>query len=76
MKVRKKSQLTGIIHEMEIPVTEEQLILWNNGGLIQNVMPALSENEREFLITGITKEEWDEMIRDVEEDDDDTYAPC
>ena len=75
MKVRKKSQLTGVVHEMEIPVTEEQLILWGEGNLIQDVMPNLSDNEREFLISGITEAEWDERIKDDEEEDN-RYIPC
>ena len=29
--------------------------------LIQDAMPRLNENEREFIISGITKEEWDSM---------------
>jgi hypothetical protein len=34
--------------------------MWEGGELIQNVMPELSPEEREFLISGITPKEWDE----------------
>tara|TARA_R100000234_G_C4931634_1_gene148761 strand:+ start:601 stop:747 length:147 start_codon:yes stop_codon:yes gene_type:complete len=44
---------------MEIDVTEEQIALWESGVLIQNAMPNLSADEREFIKTGITPEEWD-----------------
>ena len=44
---------------MEIDVTEEQIALWESGTLIQNAMPNLSADEREFIKTGITPEEWD-----------------
>ena len=32
--------------------------------LIQNAMPNLSADEREFLMTGITPEEWAELSED------------
>ena len=62
MLVGKKSQLSGKSHEMEIDVSEKQITLWMEGELIQNVMPNLSPNEREFLMTGITPAEWDEAF--------------
>lgn len=60
MLIEKKSILTGVVRTKEIDVTEEQLKAWQEGGLIQNVMPSLSPSDREFLMTGITDEEWDE----------------
>jgi len=45
---------------MEIDVTLEQLRSWQvDGVLIQNAMPHLTSDEREFIKTGITPEEWD-----------------
>ena len=32
------------------------------GELIQNAFPMLSADEREFIMTGCTPEEWDEMF--------------
>lgn len=40
------------------------LSLYDNGILIQDAFPFLKENEREFLITGITEEEWNSMFDD------------
>lgn len=57
----RRSIYSGIIRTREINVTEEQLIAWNNGMLIQLAMPDISNEEREFILTGITGEEWDEM---------------
>jgi hypothetical protein len=34
------------------------LIQWERGVLIQDAMPHLSPDEREFLMTGITPDEW------------------
>ena len=62
MLVGKKSQLSGKSHEMEIDVSEKQITLWMEGALIQDVMPDLNPDEREFLMTGITPAEWDEAF--------------
>ena len=62
MLVGRKSMFTGVKSEMEIDVSEKQITLWMEGELIQNVMPNLSPNEREFLMTGITPAEWNEMV--------------
>ena len=56
------SQLSGKTHSMEIDVSEKQIALWREGALIQDVMPSLSADEREFLMTGITPDEWNEMF--------------
>lgn len=55
--------LTGIVHTLDLSVTQEQLNLRQDGALIQDVMPNLSAEEREFIITGITPKEWDDMTR-------------
>ena len=62
MLVGKKSQLSGKSHEMEIDVSEKQITLWMEGALIQDVMPNLTPDEREFIMTGITPAEWDEAF--------------
>jgi hypothetical protein len=59
MQITRTSGFSGVEHTREIDVTEEQLQRWQNGELIQNVMPHLSADDREFLMTGITPEEWD-----------------
>jgi hypothetical protein len=58
MLITKTSPFTGKMHTIDIPVTEEQLANWRLGALIQNAMPNLTAAEREFLMTGITPEEW------------------
>ena len=60
MKITRTSTLSGKTHSMEIEVTQEQLRSWRQDGvLIQNAMPNLSADEREFIMTGITPAEWD-----------------
>jgi hypothetical protein len=62
MRVTKVSSLTGVTHQKEIDVTKEQLIRHANGELIQDVCPDLSPEDREYLITGVTNEEWRQHI--------------
>jgi len=62
MKIVRKSPFTGKMHQLEIDVTQEQLDSWRAGELIQNAMPNLSPEDREFIMTGITPEEWNELF--------------
>jgi hypothetical protein len=59
MIVRRTSPFSGEVNEVDLDVTEGQLRDWEAGGLIQEVFPHLSADEREFIMTGITPEEWD-----------------
>ncbi len=75
MLIKRHSLMTGVEHELELPVTQEQLHRWIKGAKIQDVMPHLTADQREFIMTGITAEEWastfpkeeDELL---EEDDE------
>ncbi|MFO0000012.1 MAG: hypothetical protein ACK559_02690 [bacterium] len=62
MIITRISPFTGITRMREITVTQEQLDRWQAGELIQNAMPNLSADDREFVMTGITAEEWDEAF--------------
>jgi len=64
MLIRRKSMMSGIIREIEINVTEEELKSWRNGALIQDAMPQLTRDDREFIQTGIISEEWDNLSSD------------
>lgn len=67
MLITRKSMLTGIERTFDIPCTQEQLDAWNTGqDLIQRIMPDLTENQREFIMTGCTPEEWDAASEDYE----------
>ena len=60
MLVKKQSIISGNVNKMELDITQEQLNRYLEGReLIQDIFPHLNANEREFLITGITGEEWD-----------------
>ena len=58
-KFVRRSALTDKVSSMMIDVSYAQVVAWEDSGeLIQNAMPNLTANEREFLMTGITPEEW------------------
>ena len=61
--VYKQSIATGHINTMVIPTTQGRIEYWmQSGELIQDVMPDLTADQREFLMSGITPEEWDDMF--------------
>jgi hypothetical protein len=62
MQVTVVSLLSGKRHTKEINITEEHLKRWRMGELLQDVCPHLTPDEREFLISGATKEEWDKAF--------------
>jgi hypothetical protein len=62
MLVSKISNLTGQRSEMDLPITDDQLLRYTEGmELVQDIFPNLTANQREFIMTGITPAEWDEM---------------
>jgi len=69
MQITRISMFTNKVHTMDIDVTQEQLSSWENGTLIQDAMPNLSADEREFIKTGVTPSEWAEFFGEEDEDD-------
>ena len=62
MLIERISGFTGKTHTMDIPVTVDQIKAWEDGELIQNVMPNLTPDQREFIMTGVTPEEWENVF--------------
>lgn len=62
MEITKISQLSGKENTMNIDVAQYEMIRienrYHSKELIQNIVPNLTMEEREFLMTGITPEEW------------------
>ena len=58
MLVTRKSMFTGIERTLDLDITQEQVDAYNNGALVQNAFPNLSADDREFIMTGVTAEEW------------------
>lgn len=53
-----------------VTVTTKQLTDWQNGELIQRVMPELSSGEREFLMSGTCDSCFNEMFKECEDEDE------
>ena len=62
MIIKRTSVISGIERQMDLDITPEQVAAWKAGGLIQNVFPSLTVDEREFIQTGSTPEEWDALF--------------
>jgi hypothetical protein len=68
MQITRKSVISGIQRTMEIPVNPEDFMAWQAGyGNIQDLMPYLSLDHREFILSGITAEEWDAAFAEIED---------
>lgn len=58
VKVTRRSIVSGKLHTRTLDVHIDQIRAWERGKLIQDAMPEASSNDREFLLSGITPEEW------------------
>ena len=66
MQIVRTSRISGNTNVMDIDITQAQLDAWVDGSLIQDVMPDISADEREFIMTGTTPDEWDAMFGEDE----------
>ena len=61
IKIERKSPKTGKINSMILDTTKELLNEYYAGSdrLVQDIFPNLNVDEREFIMTGYTVEDWD-----------------
>lgn len=72
-RVSRKSLATTKWVHMEIPVSIDRLEAWEEGvdkRVVQDAFPELTPDQREFLLTGISPEEWDTLFQEGDEDID------
>lgn len=63
MLLSRISDYSGERTERELNITEAQIQLYKENKIaIQNVFPNLSPGDREFIKTGMTESEWDEIF--------------
>jgi hypothetical protein len=63
MQITRTSSITGKTHTLDLPVTQEQMDRYTRReGHVQTIFPHLSPAQREFIMTGITDEEWKSMF--------------
>jgi hypothetical protein len=64
--VTRSNALDGKFNSLTIEMSKEEFLVcfnnWQNGALIQYAFPKLSSDEREFIKTGITRDQWDEIF--------------
>lgn len=66
MLIMRRSPITNEINELDIAVTQAELDDWYSGTPIQIAMPRISADEREFIKTGLTVEDWNNIFKDEE----------
>jgi hypothetical protein len=75
MLIRRLDPFTGKRNELDLDVTEEQMQRWRDGEYAQRAFPNLNADEREFIMTGIMPDTWDELfLIDEDFDDDDSIS--
>lgn len=69
MRITRRNPFTNEIISRDIDCTTEQLNSWYYRDVpIQKAMPHLSASDREFIMTGITDEQWDKLYGVAEEE--------
>jgi len=68
VKFQKKCNVTGDLYIVKIP--NLKYAAWVAGGHMQDVMPELSKENREFLISGTTPDEWNEIFKKTPEEEE------
>ena len=66
-EVKRFSPFSGKENTMTLNMSESEFkareARWQNGALIQDAFDNLNADEREFVKTGITPSEWDNMFK-------------
>jgi hypothetical protein len=67
MLLTRTSPFSGKENTMNVYATQDELeAYWKGSGNIQDVLPHCNENQREFIKTGITPQEWDDLFGEPE----------
>ena len=66
MLITKVSPMDNSVNTLDLDITEQQYASWQSGELIQNAMPNLTPDEREFLISGLLPNQWDDLFPEEE----------
>lgn len=62
MLITRTSMVSKVTRTMNLDITERQAQNYMDGWNIQDAFPNLTADEREFIMTGITSEEWDSIF--------------
>jgi len=65
MIISRKSTITGVVRSRDIKVNPKDYDMWEKGILnIQDAMGYVKQEDREFILSGITREEWNKAFSD------------
>lgn len=71
MKITRVSQLDQSVNTLDLNVTQEQLdrfdVRRETGEYVQTIFPHLSAEDREFILSGITGEQWKKEFGTMDE---------
>jgi hypothetical protein len=69
MYIKRKSAISGIERTRSIPVNPDDYIAYKSGVVnMEESMPYLTDEDRDFIISGIIPEEWEKIFETVTED--------
>jgi len=70
MLITRTSPITGRQNTLDLDISTDSLLKWQSGLLlVQEAFPVLTADEREFLISGCTKEDWETLYGAEEEEE-------
>jgi len=68
---KKRSPITGKDNTIELDmiqmVFDDCYVAWSEGANIQDAFPMLDSDQREFIMTGLTPEDWSMLFPDDRE---------
>jgi len=67
MIITRVSLTSGIERTLDLPITDAQWAAYEAGGLVQDTLVDCTPDQREFVLTGMTPEEWDYLTKEDEE---------
>jgi hypothetical protein len=60
--------------KVTVKVPGQGLFAYRQGALIQDAFPNMSKDDREFLISGISKEGWDKTFTDEDTEEEEVFG--
>jgi hypothetical protein len=65
MIIRRKSSISGIVRTKDIECNPKDYEMWEKGYLnMQDALGYLKQEDRDFILGGITSEEWENMWKE------------
>ena len=67
MNITRKSLFSGKENTLDLDITNEQYVRWYEGESLNLIVPDMSPDHREFIISGTYPGEWELMFPEEEE---------